>query len=92
LNPSIALTPGSKGTWTDDEDLKLQGGAVQIHGDKDWVANAALVPGRTNDQCFQRWRNNLDPSIDWANGRANKWREDEDLKLKNSVEMHGGKD
>jgi hypothetical protein len=34
----------------------------------------------------------LDPSIDWANGRTGQWAEDEDSKLKDAVQRHGGKD
>jgi hypothetical protein len=33
---------GRSGTWTAGEDSKLKD-AVQTHGDKDWVAIAALV-------------------------------------------------
>jgi hypothetical protein len=33
----------------------------------------------------------LDPSIDRANGRTGKWTEDEDSKLKDAVQTHGGK-
>jgi hypothetical protein len=33
----------------------------------------------------------LDPSIALAAGRTGKWAEDEDIKLKNAVQMHGGK-
>jgi myb proto-oncogene protein len=67
-------------------------GALQIHGDKDWVANAALVPGRTQKQCDQRWHDVLDPSISQVARRTGKWTEYEDLKLKNSGQMHGDKD
>jgi hypothetical protein len=34
----------------------------------------------------------LDPSIDRANGRTGKWEEDEDINLRNAVQMHAGKD
>jgi hypothetical protein len=51
---------------------------VQTHGAKDWPAIAALVPGRTQTQCRQRWHRRLDPRIDEANGRTGKWAEDED--------------
>jgi myb proto-oncogene protein len=91
LKPSIALTAGRKGKWTAVEDSKLKD-AIQTHGDKDWVALAALVPGRTRTQCQQRWHNGLNPSIDWANGRTGKWAEDEDSKLKDAVKTHGDKD
>jgi hypothetical protein len=91
LDPSIERTNGRTGKWTKDEDLKLQG-AVQMHGGKSWVKIATLIPGRTRVQCCRRWFHVLDPSINRTNGRTGSWTEKEDLKLKTSVEMHGGKD
>jgi hypothetical protein len=35
LDPRIALTAGSMGIWTEDEDLKLKA-ALQTHGSKNW--------------------------------------------------------
>jgi hypothetical protein len=91
LNPSIDQANRRKGSWTEDEDIKLKN-SVQIHGGKDWAAIAALVPGRTNSQCYNRWRDALDPSIALTAGSVGTWTEDEDHKLKYSVNMHGGKD
>jgi hypothetical protein len=91
LNPSIAPTAGREGKWTAVEDSKLKD-AVQTHGGKDWAAITALVPGRTRSQCRDRWRDAFDPSIDRANGRTGTWAEDEDSKLKDAVQRHGGKD
>jgi myb proto-oncogene protein len=48
------------GKWSSEEDTKLTE-AVKKHG-KDWVAVAAMVPGRTNYQCRERWVNRLDPA------------------------------
>jgi hypothetical protein len=90
LDPSITLTAGRADKWTEDEDLKLKN-SVQTRGGKSWDEIAALVQGRTRKQCFNRWRNTLDPSIALTTGRTGKWTEDEDIKLKNSVHMHGGK-
>jgi hypothetical protein len=90
LTPSIALAPGCSGKWAEDEDRKLKD-AVQTHGDRDWVAVAALVPGRTKGQCRQRWHNALNPSIALTAGRTGKWSGDEDIKLKAAVRTHGGK-
>jgi hypothetical protein len=90
LNPSIALTAERTGKWTEGEDAKLQD-AVQTHGSKNWVAISALVPGRTKKQCWSRWHDALDPSIGRASGRTGKWAEDEDSKLKDAVQIHGGK-
>jgi hypothetical protein len=93
LHPSIDRT-GRKGLWTTDEDSKLRH-AVQMQDGKesnDWIAVAALVPGRTGKQCWNRWYSYLNPSIDRTNGRGGKWTEDEDDKLKGAVKVHGGND
>jgi hypothetical protein len=89
LGSSIDPTMARVGRWTADEDSTLKD-AVQTHGAKNWDAIAVLVPGRTNSQCHYRWNNALDPSIDRANERAGKWTEDEDSKLKDAVQTHGG--
>jgi hypothetical protein len=90
LNPRIALAAGREGKWAEDEDSKLKN-AVQTHGGKNWGAISALVPGRTRSQCRDRWRDTLDPIIGRANERTGKWAEDEDIKLKDAVKSHGGK-
>jgi hypothetical protein len=60
LNPSIDWS-GRTDKWTSDEDDKLKD-AVQIHGvRKDWFEIAALVPGRTKQQCGNRWKKYLEP-------------------------------
>jgi hypothetical protein len=91
LNRNIdQALPRRTGKWEEDEDSKLRD-ALQIHGSTNWGAVAALVPGRTNSQCWHRWHQVLDPSIDRASGRKGKWSEDEDSKLKDAVQTHGGK-
>jgi hypothetical protein len=79
------------GRWTSVEDSKLKN-AVQKHGDKNWNEITAQVPGRTNQQCRNRWRDVLDPSIGRASGRKGKWTSVEDSKLQDAVQTHGGKD
>jgi hypothetical protein len=92
LNPSIDRASGSTGKWTPDEDTKLKD-AVQMHGGKNWVAMSALVPGRTKVQCYYRWNDVLgDPNVDWSDKRSGKWTKYEDIKLKDAVQLHGGKD
>jgi uncharacterized protein YbdZ (MbtH family) len=91
LVSSIGQVSGRKGKWTAVEDSKLKD-AVHAHGDKDWGTIAALVPGRTRDQCWSRWKNAFDPSIDRANQRTGKWTVVEDNKLKDAVQAHGDKD
>jgi hypothetical protein len=87
---SITLTAGHTGKWTEDEDSKLKD-AVQTHGDKDWKKTAALIPGRTKNQCRFRWRDALNPIIDGVNARKGNWTEDEDSKLKDAIQKHGAK-
>jgi hypothetical protein len=58
---------------------------VKKHGN-DWVAVAALVSGRTNKQCYERWTR-IDPS---NNGKkAVRWTQVEDRKLTKAVKKHG---
>jgi hypothetical protein len=90
LDPSIDRTSGHSGKWSEDEDIKLKD-SVQTHGGKNWGAIAELVPGRTRIQCVKRWKTALDPSIDRTSGRTGHWTEDEDIKLKDAVQTHGGK-
>jgi hypothetical protein len=89
-DPSIDRERGRSCKWTAVEDNKLKD-ALQMHSSKNWVAIAALIPGRTKFQCQVRWKNVLDPSIDRANERTGEWSEDEDIKLKDAVQTHGGK-
>jgi hypothetical protein len=56
LDPNIGKKAAK---WTQEEDAKLIE-AVKRHG-IDWVAVAALVPGRTNRQCRRRWTHTFDP-------------------------------
>jgi hypothetical protein len=86
IDPATART----GKWTPDEDKHLKN-AISRYGDKNSEAIAALVPGRTNAQCYRRWRNFLVSRIDPATARTGKWTADEDKKLKNAVLKHGGK-
>jgi hypothetical protein len=58
---------------------------------KNWAGIAALVPGRPRTQFRNRWHTALDPSIGRANECTGKWTPVEDSKLKDAVQMHGGK-
>jgi hypothetical protein len=102
-DPNVDWANKRSGKWTEDEDIKLKD-AVQMQGGKDlvavsamvpggkgWAAISALVLGRTRAQCYSRWHDVLAPHIDRANGRTGKWAEDEDIKLKNAIQTHGGK-
>jgi hypothetical protein len=90
LDPSIGRASGCKGTWEEDEDIKLED-AVQTQGDKDWAAIAALIPGRTRSQCYNRWHAVLNANTGRASARTGKWSAVEDSKLKHAVQTHGDK-
>jgi hypothetical protein len=88
LDPSVDRTSLTTGKWTADEDNQLKD-AVQTHGINDWIAIAALVPGRTKAQCTNRWHYALDPSVDRTSLATGKWTADEDNQLKDAVQRHG---
>jgi hypothetical protein len=64
-----AVKTHDTGKWAEDEDTKLLD-AVQTHGGKKWGKIAALVTGRTKRQCYNRWHDLSDTSIDRANERT----------------------
>jgi myb proto-oncogene protein len=99
LDPSIGQARGRPGRWTLEEDAKLTSAVANTpkkwcgkEYKTDWAAVATLVLGRTNNQCKNRWKDALDPSIGRARGRQGKWTAVEDKKLKDAVHTHGGKD
>jgi hypothetical protein len=77
------------GPWTTEEDNTLKD-AVQKHNGKDWAAISELVPGRTRQQCYNRWHDSLHSMSDETIARAGKWTTDEDIALKNAAEKHNG--
>jgi myb proto-oncogene protein len=66
--------------------------AVQTHGGKNWEKIAALVPGRSEMQCSSRWHDALVSNIDPMTACTGRWTAVEDIKLKDAVQTHGGKD
>jgi hypothetical protein len=82
VNPAIGKNLGK---WSTVEDAKLTE-AVQKLGKYCWVAVAAMVPGRTEIQCRQRWVNSLDPAMGKNLG---KWSTVEDAKLTEAVQKLG---
>jgi hypothetical protein len=85
IDPKMALA----GKWTADEDNKLRD-SVREHGGKNWDGITALVPGRTQFQCRNRWHDTLVSNIDQTTLRKGAWIEDEDSKLKYAVQKYGG--
>jgi hypothetical protein len=96
--PNDGITRAT-GSWTLEEAAELTR-AVTNTGKKrwgkeyktNWDAVVALVPGRTQTQCRRRWHDVLDPNIVWESGSKIKWTAVEDVKLKDAVQTHGGKD
>jgi myb proto-oncogene protein len=85
------LANGREGKWTAVEDSQLKD-AVLSHGDKNWVAIAALVSDRTKKLCKNKWHNIMNPSIECASGRKGRWTTVEDSVLKDAVQTHDDKD
>ncbi|KAK3363234.1 Homeodomain-like protein, partial [Lasiosphaeria hispida] len=71
-----------KGTWTPDEDQSLRQ-AVEKHGLR-WSKVAGAVGSRNGDQCWKRWYDCLNPSID-----KSPWTAAEDTELLQQVAKHG---
>jgi hypothetical protein len=80
LDPDI-----NRSKWSMEEDARLTDAVTELGGN-DWVAIAALVPGRTTYQCRQRWGKTLDPAIS-----TDKWTPEEDAKLTEVVTELGCK-
>ena len=60
--------------WTKEEDARLQR-MQEKYGNK-WSTVAGFLPGRTGQQCAQRWRHRVNPNI-----RRDKWTKEEDDKV-----------
>jgi hypothetical protein len=89
VNPTINGKNRMRGPWTSEEDAKLIDAVAECEIDlgKDWVAVAAVVPGRTNNQCCKRWATHS-VSIQTSPGRTGKWTAEEVAKLTTAIEKH----
>ncbi|KAH0840116.1 hypothetical protein J3R83DRAFT_1092 [Lanmaoa asiatica] len=67
--------------WTPEEDARLSA-AVAAYGSS-WVDVAANVPRRHNDQCRDRWTEQLNPNVN-----RSQWSEEEDRVLLDYVRDH----
>ena len=68
--------------WTDDEDALLAQWQGRV-GNK-WSEVARHIPGKTGQQCAQRWRHRVNPNIS-----REKWSEEEDAHLGTLVAKYG---
>ncbi|TFK56090.1 hypothetical protein OE88DRAFT_1606944, partial [Heliocybe sulcata] len=73
-----------RGPWTEEEDNKLRR-AVEAFGNS-WLEVAACIPGRSNEQCRDRWSERLNPKV-----TKGKWTNEEDRRLLETVERVGEK-
>ncbi|KAJ1287694.1 hypothetical protein BS78_02G030500 [Paspalum vaginatum] len=71
------------GRWHLDEDKRLMV-SVKLIGPSRWSKIAQFIPGRTQTQCQERWRNILDPDLHLGD-----WRPEEDSILLASVSEFG---
>jgi hypothetical protein len=77
LDPSIR-----RGNWSLEEDTQLRL-AVDLYGHA-WMEVASFIPGRTNEQCRDRWTERLNPKIP-----RGKWSSEEDARLLSAVDEFG---
>ncbi|KAJ7086654.1 hypothetical protein C8R44DRAFT_33702 [Mycena epipterygia] len=82
LDPSL-----HRGTWSSEEDTRLTA-AVLGYG-KSWAEVASVVPGRTSEQCRDRWTNTLDPAK--LSGKKDGWSEEENKTLIEAIKKVGNK-
>jgi hypothetical protein len=66
------------GRWTTDEDSTLKDAVGEKHNGNNWTSIAALVPGRTKQQCLNRWYSALAHKRDETTARVSKWTKEED--------------
>jgi Myb-like DNA-binding protein BAS1 len=76
----------TSGTWTAEEEKKLAS-AVETFGAHNWGKVAANVPGRSENQCSNKWRTMSKRAAATASGA---WTvEEEEKKLASAVETFG---
>jgi hypothetical protein len=95
--PNAGATRATR-RWTLEEDAKLTRAVANTCKKKwgkdyvpNWFAISELIPGRTKNQCRQRWKEGLDPRIALTGGSKVSWTAVEDSKMKDAVQTHGGK-
>jgi hypothetical protein len=96
MQPNVGATRAPHRLWKPEEDAKLTNAVkttckkmkFSYEYRKDRVAVAALIPGRTKQQCESRWNNLLSCKGDETTARVGKWATEEVAKLKDAVEKH----
>ncbi|KAF7352994.1 Myb domain protein 4r1 [Mycena venus] len=78
-----------RGAWTPEEDERLTA-AIAGYGEKAaWAEIANAIPGRTNEQCRERWQLVLDPSKNTK--KSADWDEEKNKALIEAVNTNGRK-
>ncbi|KAJ6539115.1 hypothetical protein B0H19DRAFT_1177200 [Mycena capillaripes] len=81
LDPTLRHTK-----WTAEEDQRLVA-AVSGYGTAAWSDVAGVMPGRTNEQCRDRWAGTLDPAK--GGKKTDEWDEEKDKALIAAVDANG---
>ena len=76
LDPTIR-----RGPWSAEEDTQLNR-AVEVFG-RSWMDVCAWVPGRSNEQCRERYQETINPPP------KGKWTQEEDAALLNAIKALG---
>jgi hypothetical protein len=98
MKPNAGAARAPRRGWTSEEDTKLTTAVKTTCKKKyganfktDWDAIAALVPGRTKLQCWNRWHNVLDSKSDETTTRkSQQWTKQENSTLTDAVKKHNG--
>eukprot|EP00808_Paulinella_micropora_P018750 g21833.t1 len=69
--------------WSAEEDAKLTQ-LVEELGTSNWMEVSWHMPGRSDQQCLNRWCKSLDPTL-----RSGRWTEQEDIRLQLAVKAYG---
>ena len=73
-----------RGNWTEEEEERLHK-AVAAYGSS-WVQVASVISGRTNDQCREKWHEQINSSTEKST-----WTEAEDKILLENVKLIGNR-
>ncbi|KAJ0239296.1 SANT/Myb domain-containing protein [Hirschfeldia incana] len=79
----VGKSNAKEAKWSSEEDKRLRV-ALTFFGAKNYNKIAQFVPGRTQSQCRARWKDSLDPRLNFGS-----WTEEEITKYNDAVEEHG---
>ncbi|KAH9999382.1 hypothetical protein BJV77DRAFT_1064287 [Russula vinacea] len=80
VSDSRSVDPSGQLESGEDAQLRL---AVDLYGNA-WMEVASFIPGRTNEQCRDRWSSRLNPKVP-----RGKWTAEEDARLLSAVDEFG---